>query len=479
MQAKAEQDQSASYRVCLMGAAMDVGNLGVRALGASLVRLIEEHRPGAHIALLYGHSSGGWREIAALGHPVRVEVINYRLSPRARLQEHLLWIVLLAGLYALLPWRPWRAWLERKNRWLGELRRADLVANIHAGDSFSDIYGLKKLIINVLPDAVAILLDKPPVLLPQTYGPFKSRPARLIARWVLRHAGGVYARDREGLAVARVLLGPDRPAARFCPDVAFALEPQAGVQGPRIEPPLPPSAPLIGLNVSGLLAIGGYTRRNMFGLSVDYNELIRRLLARLLEQTEAHVLLVPHVNDDSEEADEPACRAVWRAVPERWRGRVHLLEPLADPGQIKAVIGRCDFFIGSRMHACIAAISQGVPALGVAYSRKFAGVFGAVGAGELVLSARNLDLEQLLARCLALWAQRQAIARELAEQMPSVRGRLAQCFAEEILNQSDQRPIGRAPAGQATVAANLQSGPRGLMECLSDDEPDPALHPSV
>ena len=45
----------------------------------------------------------------------------------------------------------------------------------------------------------------------------------------------------------------------------------------------------------------------------------------------------------------------------------------------KAVIGQCDFFIGSRMHACIAALSQGVPCVGVAYSMKFAGVFDTVG----------------------------------------------------------------------------------------------------
>lgn len=34
-----------------------------------------------------------------------------------------------------------------------------------------------------------------------------------------------------------------------------------------------------------------------------------------------------------------------------------------------------DFFTGARMHACIAALSSGVPVYPIAYSRKFTGLF--------------------------------------------------------------------------------------------------------
>ena len=37
-----------------------------------------------------------------------------------------------------------------------------------------------------------------------------------------------------------------------------------------------------------------------------------------------------------------------------------------DQHAIKSIIGRCDFFIGSRMHACIAALSQKIPTAAVA-----------------------------------------------------------------------------------------------------------------
>jgi polysaccharide pyruvyl transferase WcaK-like protein len=38
-----------------------------------------------------------------------------------------------------------------------------------------------------------------------------------------------------------------------------------------------------------------------------------------------------------------------------------------------------DFFCGSRMHACIAAVSSGVPTVPISYSRKFTGLFESLG----------------------------------------------------------------------------------------------------
>jgi len=43
--------------------------------------------------------------------------------------------------------------------------------------------------------------------------------------------------------------------------------------------------------------------------------------------------------------------------------------------EAKSFISSMDFFVGARMHACIAAFSSGVPVIPMAYSRKFNGLF--------------------------------------------------------------------------------------------------------
>ena len=95
---------------------------------------------------------------------------------------------------------------------------------------------------------------------------------------------------------------------------------------------------------------------------------------------------------------------------------------------MKGVIGQCDFFIGSRMHACIAALSQGVPCVGVAYSMKFAGVFESVGAGGWVVDGREVGNDEAVARILELYGQRDALRGPLGQAAEDARAQLQVVF---------------------------------------------------
>ena len=92
---------------------------------------------------------------------------------------------------------------------------------------------------------------------------------------------------------------------------------------------------------------------------------------------------------------------------------MRLVLPKYDPHELKAIIGLCDFFVGSRMHACIAALSQGIPCVGIAYSRKFEGVFSSVGVGDWVIDGRVTGNPEALTRALALYRQRNDVRSEL------------------------------------------------------------------
>ena len=56
-----------------------------------------------------------------------------------------------------------------------------------------------------------------------------------------------------------------------------------------------------------------------------------------------------------------------------------MLSPDLDASEVKWCISKLDWFVGSRMHATIAALSSGVPCAAIAYSRKFRGVFATLG----------------------------------------------------------------------------------------------------
>jgi polysaccharide pyruvyl transferase WcaK-like protein len=266
------------------------------------------------------------------------------------------------------------------------------------------------------------------ILLPQTIGPFKGAFARKIARYILRGAERIYGRDRGSVSLALALRGEpqDTKHVALCYDVGFILD---AITPKNLDTggfPLVAQdrrVPIVGLNVSGLLWSGGYTRNNMFGLRVDYKKLILEVLNFFILEKGAAVLLIPHVfgTGANSESDELVCHQIWETLSGKYGARLGLLSGTYDQSELKYVIGLCDFFVGSRMHACIAAVSQGVPAVSVAYSDKFVGVMETIGMGSNVADARYLSEQEMLPVIERAFDRRFEIRRELLQSMPKVR----------------------------------------------------------
>jgi len=72
-----------------------------------------------------------------------------------------------------------------------------------------------------------------------------------------------------------------------------------------------------------------------------------------------------------------ACREAFNRLTDK--ANVILIDKDLISPQIKYVISKMSFFIGTRMHANFAAIYTGVPLFGMAYSYKFEGAFNANG----------------------------------------------------------------------------------------------------
>jgi colanic acid/amylovoran biosynthesis protein len=414
-------------KVCIFGASLDVGNRGVLALGVSVARLLAQSSSEAEIVYHYGNPVGGTR-LLGLGSPnrqgtasdVRVTVRNCRLSPRSLPAEHILVILGLALLYRLRLRGP-----ARRNEWLRSLLDADVIGEIRGGDSFSDIYGFRRFLLGSLPLLTVVVLGRPYVMLPQTYGPFRLRSSRLLASLMLRKAQQLFTRDRNCVPLVRELSGRT-PA--FCPDVAFTLEPlqpqtldirPAGFGFERLRP-------LIGVNVSGLLYMGGYTGRNMFGLQSEYPEFIDSFLESLLQSTDATLLLVPHVFGS--EKEEEACAVLSERFGARYPGRIFAVAKPLSERELKWVIGKTDFFVGSRMHACIAGLSQFVPTIGLAYSDKFLGVFESAGVGEATIDLRTTSVAEVVERTLSDFRHRDQRRAELMTQIPIVQAAVRTTF---------------------------------------------------
>jgi polysaccharide pyruvyl transferase WcaK-like protein len=420
---------SKACRVAILGASLRTGNRGVSALAASLSALIWRVRPDAAIDLMIGSRDSQPERIRSGSGFRCVETVTYRLSPRAPLQQQIWWICFVSLVYRSAPFRRIRLWIARSNPWVRTALEANFVGDIRGGDSFSDIYGLAGFLSGCLPVLSVIWIRGNIDLFPQTFGPFRSRMCRYVARYILLHANSIWCRDRASLAEVTRLTGGRRSGV-LCPDVAFTLAPSLPDRldtAPEIT--ASKKGGWIGLNVSGLLYHSN-PETQTFGLRLEYRRFLPKLVADLLADGSNRVLLVPHTfaPDGAVESDPAACRELVQHIPPSLRDRVHVLARDYDQHDLKGIIGLCDFFIGSRMHACIAALSQGVPAVGVAYSRKFAGVFDTVGAGDWVIDARTCSDDEALERIGSLFSDRALLRTLLKGNVASVQDEVLRVF---------------------------------------------------
>jgi len=211
--------------ICLLGVSFGASNMGMNALAVGTLKAFVTRYPQGELFLLeYGKEQAVFN-VEMTGEVFPVQLVNIRFSKKFYLKNNIAWLLMLALFARLVPFRRLGEKVIERNFWLSRVADADIVASMAGGDSFSDIYGLGRLLYVSLPQLLALVLGKKMVVLPQTIGPFKSAVAKTIAKTIMRRAVLIYSRDREGVTVARELIGlsDTDEKVRFCYDLGFEL----------------------------------------------------------------------------------------------------------------------------------------------------------------------------------------------------------------------------------------------------------------
>ena len=300
------------------------------------------------------------------------------------------------------------------SRELQAYRQADVLVDL-SGDTLTEDYGIPCVVSHLMPILTALFLERPVVLCAQTIGPFSiTRP---LAKAVLDRVTLIAAREEATFHYVRDM-GIDKPSLHLTADVAFLLEP---AEPARVDAILAAEGvcgngdpPLVGIALSRLLG-----HRFRPDDPDRFEALIATVADYLIEQKGVTVVLVSHVLGPEEERDD---RVMARSVYEKLENktRTRLLAGDYRPEELKGVIGRCQLFLGLRMHANIAALAMGVPTFAIAYSRKTLGIMRMLGQQRWVSDINALSSEELIANVEALWNEREQVRRDLRVRMAEV-----------------------------------------------------------
>ncbi len=292
---------------------------------------------------------------------------------------------------------------------LREYAASDLV--IAAGGGYlyttSSIRGNVVLLINLYCFFFAVLLGKPVALYAQSIGPFAGSLQSRLVRRVLSMVMLVEVRED----FSRRLLddwGLATPVARVA-DAAFLLparEPERGLDS----------------GASGGGATVGMTARKWFrnrDRQLEYEQSLASFVRWLIQERGASVVFLPQVTyTEGRDDDRVVARRVASAVDRD--DRVQVVESELTAPEIKWLCGRMDFFVGTRMHSNIFALSSGVPTVAIAYQPKTTGIMTELGLGRWVVPIDGLSLAELQRAFDGVCEGRDEIRRRLEAAIPEL-----------------------------------------------------------
>lgn len=387
-------------KILLTGCPLGSGNGGVTALGYSAIANIVRCHRDVEIFIQHNVEKANQDKITVdiEGQQVVLRLVFYHTSSRFREWQGLRFLGMLAPLVSKIP-SFLRASLILRFRLFKALMEVDAVLDVSGGDSFTSIYGEDVYDGIAMIKMIAICFKVPLYLLPQSYGPFVSQKHTDSARFIFENARLIGCRDAHGRSLITAL-APRVSSSQIIesPDIAFGMEVDSS-KGKALHRKCK-GRMLIGLNISGLL----YFINKEFGLNFEYKNMIHQIVEWVIDSTDANLVLVPHVVrtvrssqlSGAESSDTNAIEDLCEQYKD-WVGtRIFIAEEYIDPREVKGVIAKCDFFMGARMHACIAAISQGIPTLCHAYSDKFTGVMSMIGMEDTVVDMRSATIDSIL-----------------------------------------------------------------------------------
>ena len=214
------------------------------------------------------------------------------------------------------------------------LKKADLVLD-QPGDVSNDIGFFSQMARLIF----AQIFNKGAVIFACSLGPFNYNITRCLAKYFYRRVPLIIIREP---VTKDYLLKLGIKNVILTADIAFIMKEKPNKKLEAIGKGL---SPFVGISVKGI-----YVRRVR-----NYKQTIVEIINYINDKLGVNVLIIPHGDDDKIYSEE-----IFRMVK---NSKTHILRGNYLPQEVRTIIAQSEFFIGSRIHACISALSFGIPTI--------------------------------------------------------------------------------------------------------------------
>lgn len=325
-----------------------VGNKGAVAMVNCLIRDISEVFPDAGFIVSSKHIK---------------KDVTYRKNLKTLYDNgpHFDLALLQAGLWAILNSIGINLRTLLQNKICQAYLKADIVISA-TGISFIEDFGKKKIYHFSKYLLLPLLFNKKIVKFTQSLGPIESRYNRFMASSLLPRICQVMARGEISRKYMQEI-GVSKNVHSY-PDIAITLESE---NSSRIEVLTKKRGDRKVIGISPNIVCKNLTQGNI------YIKELKKICNYVIENLKSYdVVFIPHTITEAGKGkndDMSICRELAQDLPP---SRVSLIDTVDySPGELKQLISETEFFIGSRYHSLVAAVSSSVPCLGIGWHYKY------------------------------------------------------------------------------------------------------------
>lgn len=424
---------------------MGAYSFGGRAVIKGAILSLKENIPDARITLMSSHYERE-RQIYKDWNYDNVDLIDHIWYKE---KKSLINTFIISGIFASYTFFKFSFYSYFKNflPLKNEYQNYDIIIDLTT-DGPNEHYGLFMALFSIFNTKLALMSGKPVAICAASIGPFKNILIRSIAKHTLNKVKLITVREEitKNYLKSFGIINPD---IYLTADHAFLMKPAS-------EERIDEIFRLEGVNKSEKIVIGISPSRLIYKYAfpeiidevMKYEKYVDSIIKTIkyIDDTinEKLILLIPHSGAASSmtpnEDDHQISKDIYKKAKS---DNLKLISGDYDTDELKGIIGRCDIFIGCRMHATIASASMSVPTISVVYGHKSHGILGKMmNQEELIIEIGNCDPEKFLSEMKAkidyVIVNKDVIKKELAERAKIAENRalLNGAYIKELLEKS-------------------------------------------
>ncbi|MBR3116902.1 MAG: polysaccharide pyruvyl transferase family protein [Bacilli bacterium] len=233
------------------------------------------------------------------------------------------------------------------------------------------------------------LFAKPVYIMGTSIEPIKKKTIKFLTERILKKVDFVFARERITYNYLSSFLQKNK--YELIPDMAFALKPQ-DIKIDFIDNLTKDNNILFGITVRNWNF--PYSKNKKEAMN-NYIKSIVDLMIKEFKIRKCKFIFIPQVTVYTGD-DTIIAKKIKNLLPKKNRNNFIIRSDDWSPNEIKSVIGKMNFFIGTRMHSNIFATSMCIPTTAIAYEKKTNGIMETVGLEDYIVEIDQINSNILL-----------------------------------------------------------------------------------